>query len=98
MDEYCDDEGFPLKTEHPLSFQRVAKIYLFDKLVEKYKLNLEQVFFPNQSNIAKIDNIIKKIGGIDTCYGGIGIHGHLAFNEPSRNIADSCPRKVKLNA
>jgi glucosamine-6-phosphate deaminase len=22
------------------------------------------------------------VGGIDTCYGGVGIHGHIAFNEP----------------
>ncbi|MEM2922332.1 MAG: glucosamine-6-phosphate isomerase, partial [Candidatus Bathyarchaeia archaeon] len=25
---------------------------------------------------------IRKLGGIDTAYGGIGYHGHIAFNEP----------------
>jgi 6-phosphogluconolactonase/glucosamine-6-phosphate isomerase/deaminase len=29
-----------------------------------------------------ISQRIVELGGIDTCYGGIGYHGHLAFNEP----------------
>ena len=27
-------------------------------------------------------NTIAGLGGVDSCYGGIGIHGHVAFNEP----------------
>ena len=27
------------------------------------------------------EEAIEAAGGIDTCYGGIGIHGHVAFNE-----------------
>ena len=42
-------------------------------------------------------NEIERLGGIDTCYGGIGIHGHVAFNEPEPGVADSGPRIVQLN-
>lgn len=28
---------------------------------------------------------VKEVGKIDTCYGGIGYHGHIAFNEPPIN-------------
>ena len=27
--------------------------------------------------------MIKKLGGVDICFGGIGINGHVAFNEAS---------------
>ncbi|NVM36091.1 MAG: hypothetical protein HWN81_10880 [Candidatus Lokiarchaeota archaeon] len=97
MDEYCDEQGSALKIGHPLSFKRVAKLYLFDPLNGDYGLNLKQIFFPNEFIITKLDNIIKEIGGIDTCYGGIGIQGHLAFNEPCPNIAKLNSRKVELN-
>ena len=40
---------------------------------------------------------IQSAGGIDTCYGGIGIHGHVAFNEPEPNVKESDPRLVYLN-
>jgi len=40
---------------------------------------------------------IESVGGIDTCYGGIGIHGHVAYNEPEPNVCDSDPRMVYLN-
>jgi glucosamine-6-phosphate deaminase len=37
------------------------------------------------SNPFRIDEISEKIqavGGVDCCYGGIGYHGHVAFNDP----------------
>ena len=97
MDEYCDEDGFALPTIHPLSFKRIAKMHFLIPLKEGYGLNNGQVIFPDELNINKISKMIREIGGIDTCYGGIGIHGHVAFNEPSPNVVDSRPRKVQLN-
>ena len=97
MDEYCDDDGFALPTIHPLSFKRLAKIHFLIPLKDGYGLNDDQIIFPDELNINKISRLIGEIGGIDTCYGGIGIHGHVAFNEPSVNVINSYPRKVELN-
>ena len=30
-------------------------------------------------------------------YGGVGIHGHLAFNEPEKGVRNTDPRVVQLN-
>jgi glucosamine-6-phosphate deaminase len=96
MDEYCDESGLALKIDHPLSFKRIAKATLLLPLKE-YGIKDSHIIFPNEENINSIRNKIIEIGGIDTCYGGIGVHGHVAFNEPNINIAISNPRKVKLN-
>jgi glucosamine-6-phosphate deaminase len=42
----------------------------------------DQTLFPDPLNLDLISQRIKAVGGIDTCYGGIGYHGHVAFNEP----------------
>ena len=97
MDEYCDEDGYALTTIHPLSFKRIAKTLFLIPLKEGYGLNDKQVIFPNELNIDKLSKMIREINGIDTCYGGIGIHGHVAFNEPSTGVFNSDPRKVRLN-
>ncbi len=97
MDEYCDEDGFALPTTHPLSFKRIAKMLFLIPLKDGYGLNYEQIIFPDELNIHKLSKMIREINGIDTCYGGIGIHGHVAFNEPSARVFDSDSRKVRLN-
>lgn len=97
MDEYCDDNSNALPAGHPLSFKGQVEQLFFSKLGNSYGLKSEQVFFPDENNIDTLASLIEKLGGIDTCYGGIGIHGHLAFNEPAEGISDTSPRRVKLN-
>jgi len=97
MDEYCDEDGYALTINHPLSFKRIAKALFLLPLKDKFGLKNSQVTFPEETNISNLANIIESLGGIDTCYGGIGIHGHVAFNEPESNIAQTNPRKVYLN-
>ena len=48
-------------------------------------------------NIDALPALIDALGGIDTCYGGIGIHGHLAFNEPEPGVNRLPSRQVRLN-
>jgi glucosamine-6-phosphate deaminase len=38
--------------------------------------------FPNPLALEKYSADIQAVGGIDTCYAGIAVHGHIAFNEP----------------
>jgi glucosamine-6-phosphate deaminase len=55
------------------------------------------VIFPNEKNIKEIPGLIKKAGGVETCFAGVGIHGHLAFNEPQSGVQDTEPRLTQLN-
>lgn len=97
MDEYCDENGVPLSEEHPLSFRGKMKEIFFDQLEEEYRIPEDQVIFPTVDNLRDIPNMIEDLGGIDTCYGGIGVHGHVAFNEPEPKVKNTEPRLVYLN-
>ena len=97
MDENCDESAGAVSAEHPLSFKGDAGRMFFDRLDETCGLDEDRVVFPNENNIDRIDDMIAQAGGIDTCYGGIGIHGHVAFNEPAPGVSDTGPRLVDLN-
>ena len=97
MDEYCDEDGKALMVNHPLSFKRIAEEKFLNLLGKEHSQVFKRIFFPNETNLDALVEKIDQIGGIDVCYGGIGIHGHLAFNEPQPRIADTIYRKVKLN-
>lgn len=81
MDEYLDWQGRPIPENHPLSFIGFMKGF-FESIDKELTIPKEQMLFPNIYHIDEISSIIEKLGGIDTCYGGVGVHGHVAFNEP----------------
>ena len=97
MDEYCDEARRAIPAEHPLSFKGEAHQLLLDRLDPKCGLRPERVVFPDENNIDQLAGMIESAGGLETCYGGIGIHGHVAFNEPSPGVAEAGPRIVELN-
>jgi len=97
MDEYADDHGRAISASHPLSFKGRMQEAFFSHLPPELAMPAEQVVFPDEENVEQLADRIEALGGIDTCYGGIGIHGHVAFNEPAPNIRDSGPRLVQLN-
>ena len=82
MDEYCDWQGRAVSADHPLSFAGFARRTLFDRLEPALAIPPAQLHFPDPLHIDRISEAIAAAGGIDTCYGGIGVHGHIAFNEP----------------
>ncbi|MDA0346760.1 MAG: hypothetical protein O3C43_11435 [Verrucomicrobia bacterium] len=97
MDEHCDADGVALSSNHPLSFRFTFEKEFTERVVEHLRAPSEQVIFPAQNNIQNLIEKISDLGGIDTTYGGIGIHGHVAYNEPAQNIRESNPRVVELN-
>jgi len=97
MDEYADDQGRALPADHPLSFKGHMQQLFFAHLPESLAPPAEQVVFPDENNISTLAEQMADAGGIDTCYGGIGIHGHVAFNEPAPGVKESGPRLVQLN-
>jgi glucosamine-6-phosphate deaminase len=86
MDEYCDWQGRPLPSDHPLSFKQYMMTQVFNQLEEELRIPLEHIHFPDPLHLDEISQQIEKAGGIDTCYGGIGYHGHIAFNEPPNTL------------
>jgi len=82
MDEFLDWQGRPIPISHPLSFEGYIRRELFQKLDESLRIPDKQAHFPNPFRIDEISERIQKLGGIDCCYGGVGYHGHVAFNEP----------------
>ncbi len=97
MDEYADSSGHALPPEHPLSFQGEMRKLWLNKVDPELAIPEEQLFFPNEKNVHLLADKIQEVGGIDICFGGIGIHGHIAFNEPEPEVNDSDPRLVCLN-
>jgi glucosamine-6-phosphate deaminase len=97
MDEHCDDRGVALAPDHPLSFRRTFNEAFCRHVQRNLMLPAKQLVFPDHRNLPTLKSKIAAVGGIDTCYGGIGIHGHVAYNEPAPNVRESDPRVVCLN-
>jgi glucosamine-6-phosphate deaminase len=81
MDEYVGDDGNNLPESHPLSFIRFLRQHFYAPMAPECRLNLQQMHIPNARDTAGYSAAIKAVGGIDICFGGIGINGHIAFNE-----------------
>lgn len=81
MDEYLDWHGRPLPKTSPLSFQGQFEKFL-GLIDEQLRLKSEHWVIPDPFEINRIDRFIDLHGPIERCYGGIGVHGHIAFNEP----------------
>ena len=96
MDEYCDRQGNVLNPRCHLSFKGSMQQY-WPQISEDLRLPDNRIIFPNESNIQYLDQWISEAGGIETCYGGIGIHGHIAFNEPEPDVSHTNPRLVELH-
>jgi glucosamine-6-phosphate deaminase len=80
MDEFLDWQGRPIPQEHPLSFRGYLERELFAQLQQPPPP--AQRHYPHPFRIDEISEAITLIGGVDCCFGGIGYHGHIAFNEP----------------
>lgn len=82
MDEYLDEAGQLIDAKHPLSFRGFVERELVGPLPASARLKHEQVRFPDPENPADYDRRLEQLGGAAVCFAGVGINGHLAFNEP----------------
>jgi glucosamine-6-phosphate deaminase len=82
MDEYLNDEGGLIAESSSLSFRGFIRRELLEALPKKALLDPSRVIFPDPAKLEAYDGRYAELGGADTCYAGIGITGHLAFNEP----------------
>lgn len=82
MDEYCDGSGRLIPPDHPLSFVTFMNGRFYDLLDPELRPLQENRIFPDPADLDALPRRIDAAGGIDVCFGGIGINGHMAFNEP----------------
>ena len=84
MDEYLADGDEWVPIDHPLSFRRFMRDGLFDRLQGKSRIPPENQVFPHPRESSAIAALLAAHGGADICCAGIGLSGHVAFNDPPR--------------
>ena len=47
----------------------------------------EQRIFPDPEDVGQVPKLIEELGGVDIAFGGIGINGHVAFNEADASMS-----------
>lgn len=87
MDEYLDREGRWIDKNSPLSFHGFMERAVYNQLSPELVMPEEQRVFPNPQNPEAMGKLIDRLGGVDIAFGGIGITGHLAFNEPRPELS-----------
>lgn len=82
MDEYLTDDDRWIPLSHPLSFRGYMNRAFYDLLDPALAPRPENRLIPDPKDPVEIGRRIAERGGVDACFGGIGINGHIAFNEP----------------
>jgi glucosamine-6-phosphate deaminase len=82
MDEYLDERDRWLPADHPLSFRGFMDRNFYNLLDPQLAPPASARVFPDPAYPDAIEILIAERGGVDACFGGIGINGHIAFNEP----------------
>ena len=82
MDEYLTDDKEYLDMDDPLSFRGGMNRIFYSQIDEELNVLPENRIFPDPHNPGKPMEIIEKYGKLDMVFGGVGINGHYAFNEP----------------
>ena len=81
MDEYMITPTETIAHDHPMSFHLRMKTELYDRLLPELTIPEDHRFFPEPGKEKEYDQMIEDLGGVDLCLGGLGINGHVAFNE-----------------
>lgn len=87
MDEYLDDDGNWLQEGHRLSFRGFMSRQVYGRIDARLLPREGQRVFPDPRDPARLDRLLDQLGGADLCVGGVGLNGHLAFNEPQPELS-----------
>ena len=94
------DEYYGLEKDHKQSYHHFMDENLFNHIdIKRTNINIPDGFI-DKKNIDKYckeyEKKIESLGGIDIQILGIGVNGHIGFNEPGSNL-NSITRLVKLD-
>ena len=81
MDEYMLSPTEMIDKSHFMSFQKRMEDEFYSQVDPELIMPESQRNFPMVAHEAEYDRMIEELGGVDLCLGGLGINGHLAFNE-----------------
>ena len=96
MDEYLADEKTYISMDDPLSFRGGMNRIFYDVVDEELNVLPQNRIFPDPEHPEQVMEIIEKYGKLDMVFGGVGINGHYAFNEPPEP-GESCTNEEFLN-
>ncbi|NPV08393.1 MAG: glucosamine-6-phosphate isomerase [Anaerolineae bacterium] len=82
MDEYLQDDGTYVPEDHPLSFRGFMEREYRMRIREDLRPAPDHVIFPDPARPQSAAERMAELGGVEICFGGVGINGHIAFNEP----------------
>ena len=81
MDEYLIAPDKELDRNHFMSFHKRMETEFYSRVNPDLVMPESQRHFPEPGKEAEYDKMIDDLGGVDLCLGGLGINGHIAFNE-----------------
>lgn len=81
MDEYLASPTERISDDDPMSFHGRMKREFYDRVDPELVMPESQRHFPEPGHEEEYDRMIADLGGPDMCFGGLGINGHVAFNE-----------------
>lgn len=96
MDEYMENENEYVDIDDPLSFRGGMDRIFYSLIDDELNVLPENRIFPDPKDPGKIMRTIEKYGKLDMVFGGIGINGHYAFNEPPEP-GEECTNEEFLN-
>lgn len=88
MDEYLVDDDKTIDYNNPLSFHATMDRMLYSKIDPELVMPESQRLFPEPGKEKEIDELIEKLGKVDICLTGVGVNGHIAFNEPDGSLSN----------
>ena len=100
------DEYYPIKKSNSQSYD----YFMREKLFSHINIPKEHITLPNgecadpEKECAEYERMISEAGGIDLQVLGIGLNGHIAFNEPvdelrlETHLTDLTPSTIEANS
>lgn len=82
MDEYMKDARTLVDRSDSLSFRGFIDREFLEPLQALGALTPEQLVFPDPERTTAYDEALAGLGNAHTCIAGVGITGHVAFNDP----------------
>ena len=82
MDEYLADERTYIAADDPLSFRGGMNRIFYSRIDPELNVLPENRLFPEPGCEHRVLDKIREYGRLDMAWGGVGVNGHFAFNEP----------------